>query len=848
MKYISYIIIVIFSIGAVTLFNSNLEIATISELNEPSPFGREEWRAMMRNHDASPSKRKEAEIILTKRLKKQKNYKDAGIGDWEELARGDEGGRIRTIATHPTDPAILYVGGASGGVWKSTDGGASWSPKSDRLASLSISKILVHPTNPDTLYASTGEAIGSVAAGSPGAGIFRSLNGGNTWHLLPALESEDINSFTWVSQMAFDRLDPSKFYFTVKGQGSFPTFGSTKIYLSEDNGASIGLMHTFTSSVGTVGNILVNPSDNNHILVAHTEGLAISWDKGITWSELTSGNSSGWLSSTNRVEIAMSASSANIVYAVFPGNGGDNGTLLFSSNKGVSWSIQQDNLNFFNVLGDDTRNQGDYDNVIWVSPLDVNELIIGGPELYRSSNAGFSFDTISQWTLNDIGQSPHADHHVIIEATDFSATNRKVYFGNDGGIAAANDYKVVTTNSGWDLLNNNSLGITQYYASDIWDGNIIAGSQDNGILSSTDDGVTMEVEGTGDGGYCGISHQNKFLAYASTQLGVFYVSNPQYPATIRLKTTPFLRLDSLEKPLIPPFFCPLKVYPNDGTKVLIGGNKLWNVKTEAVTHDTISTEDVSPPGLLGTITAIDISTLSSGNQRIVIGTSGGEIWETKNDTWNNWNQLFDINTTVTSIDIANYNQDKIIISAGGYIDNNIHISTDGGSTWTEKSNGIPALQVSKVLWHPNFSNFIYAGTDLGVFSTDDGGNNWNVTPHIKSTSDGPVFTEVTDLHFSKAIGTGFRYLYATTYGRGIWKTEDRIRNGVYFDEDATVTNDQGTQTNPFLLFGSGEDVQAHGQTWHVDGGTYTVPTKVVIDKRIGKVKKTGTGSIIIGEN
>ena len=137
----------------------------------------------MRNYDASPEKILAARETIRSQFSKERdaNNKDGGLNQWEVLASNSGAGRTRAIAVHPTDPDILYVGGANGGVWKTNNGGTTWRALDDFLPSLAVTSIIIHPTNPDTIYIATGESIvaGTDAQSTPGAGIFQSVNGGN---------------------------------------------------------------------------------------------------------------------------------------------------------------------------------------------------------------------------------------------------------------------------------------------------------------------------------------------------------------------------------------------------------------------------------------------------------------------------------------------------------------------------------------------------------------------------------------------------------------------------------------------------------------------------------------------
>ena len=553
----------------------------------PSPNGRAEWRAMMRNQDASPEKVLAARESIRAQFSKEKdlNYKDAGLNKWESLASNSGAGRTRTIAVHPTDPDILYLGAASGGIWKTTDRGTTWTELDDFLPSLSVTSIIVHPTNSDTLYAATGESIlaGTQAQSSPGAGIFRSINGGNTWKLAKAIDPLDLSQFYWVNKIAFDPADPSSFYATSNGTSQAFPHNSNRLFRFDDNGETKVELSGFSSEsiASSVTNVVVNPGDPNHILVCTSSGLVQSYDKGSTWALTTASNNTGWLDFSNRVEVAISIDDPNKVYALCQGNGSDDGRLLLSTDKGATWIVRFDDLN---IMG----NQGWYNNVIWADPLDADQLIFGGIDLYRSFDSGFSFFQISDWAENDTGLSPHADHHVIVAGSDYSPSNKRIYFGNDGGIASiANlvDFGFVT----WELLNNEQLGITQYYESDIYDGTIIAGSQDNGSWVSQDDGTSFYKTKGGDGGGCAVSHQDPNLIFTSVQFGKIQVSNVAF-ATLFDSIVGFDITDiKNSEPLdTAPFIVQMESFPNEGNRVMIGSYSLWEFEVDPVSYDSVA--------------------------------------------------------------------------------------------------------------------------------------------------------------------------------------------------------------------------------------------------------------------
>lgn len=818
------------------------------------PNGREEWRSFRRSNNVSADKVRASKKALEAKIKKEGNLKDAGLQRWEELGPNDEGGRVRALAVHPTDPDIIYTAGVSGGIYKSTDQGANWTALTNFLPSPSVTCIIIHPTMPDTLYASTGESFtggdGRVANGTPGDGIFRSFNGGNTWELLPSIDDNNIDRFYWTNKIAFDIDDPSKFYAVSNGNAkSTPIGGCAELHLFSDYGNSVAEVTNFPCLSSRLTTIVINPNDGDNICVGTTTGLVVSQNKGATWTTMNTAVT-GWPSVTGRVEVGFTDDNSNVIYALCEG-AALNGQLLRSSNKGTSWTSINSALTIFQPNA--TANNGWYHNTIWVSPSDDQDIIVGGVNLWRSTNGGTSFTQISNQSFNNDGLSAHADHHIIVPASDYSNSNRKLYFGNDGGVASTDDWQTVTTNTGWDLLNEN-LGITQYYDSDIFGNNpnnLIGGSQDNGTIASDDSGDTWEVVFGGDGGFCAISKQDPSLRYASTQNGNFKVSCPLAPFNGDFIS--YFEITDFETN--PQFIQPMEIFPNDGEQILVGGAQLYHLTFNATTcAPTMVLQNPQTPPVGGgkQITAIEIR--ENGNQ-VYVGTEDGEIFKgnTTTATWT-WNSVYvDPGArTVVDIAISPVNANKVAACFGGYSADNVVITNNGGTSWQTKTNGLPIIHINDLVWHPVASNWLYAGTDLGVMATEDNGNNWNTSPNWFGVADGPGFVEVTKLQFTRENTLGGHKLVATTFGRGFWKSESFVRKNIYLDENTTSVVNNGFQASPYQVIESAEDIQAHGQCWHFDGGTYPVDNsggkKIVITKRLGKINKTGTGSIIIGEN
>ena len=851
------------------------------ETIDQSPFGRDGWRAMMRNGGVTKQQYAKAikQVELDVAKERKRNFKDAGLAEWEDLGPGKFGGRVRALAFNPDNADIVWTGGVSGGLWKSTNGGNSWTPKALGQANFSITDILIHPNHPDTMYVSTGEGIihqGANAvsddnggSSTPGNGIFRSYDGGNNWERVAAITDANEEEFFFVNVLEFDPLNPTIFYAGTTAKepnGTNTAFGCAtndvgKAYRFSQNGDIVAEILN-TSCLGGVTSIEVR-DNGNHIFFGQQEGLS-RWSFDGTVDELNGVGS--FPNVTGRVVIRQHPNINTTFYALCEGDNSNFGMLYVTINTGLSWTNL--NLTVEPFKASDTNNQGWYDMALWIDPLDDNRIIIGGIEIWESEDLGATFTKISDKDEFINGNSAHADCHTIVETSDYSASKRTVYFGTDGGVIRSANILNVAPTTTWQQRNGNSLNIAQFYSFDVLgDGtftNIMGGAQDNGTLLFDEIIGTTEWErtGGGDGGFCRFGTDRKTLYY-SRQNGRFFRKNhpdstewpiallngvPVAPGTTDI-SQPLAVCPGLYSPIITNdsanFITVMEVIPTDRDQIFIGAQRLWHSEDGGC-----SWSDVSPTPLVSGRNILSIGTNNQGT-KIGIGYDNGDVW--LGDiaggiiTWEpsrSYNAFF----PVTSIAINSMNSDKIMISIGGYRDANIRYTNDGGVTWIfDRSDGVPELHVNKLLWHYSESSWIYAATDLGIYASEDNGANWEITPQL-SLNSGPVFNEFTDLRWGATGNSGGRSLYAASYGRGIWKTDQDVLTDYYFDQDDLTSDEFGNSEQPFITVQKGEDIQAHGQTWHIDGGTYTTSGSVIIDKRIGEIQKTGIGSVIIGNN
>lgn len=697
--------------------------------------------------------------------KREGQIQEAGIArdSWTWLGPGNIGGRIRSIAIQPGNANNMFVGSVSGGIWRTSNAGASWFPVNDFMANLAVTTIVINPADNNIMFAGTGEGFGNADA-IQGAGIFRSGDQGATWTQLAATNNA---SFNFVNRVAISPNGATLLAAT-----------NTGVWRSTDGGTNWTLT-TFAAAL----DVDFHPTDNTRAIVGELGASRFSSSGGAAWAAATFtpaiGNA-GTLANNGRVELAYAPSNGLIVYASVNLTTGvapniSNGEVYRSTDGGGNYAR-------VNVSNNLLLGQGWYDNAIWVNPQDPNFVIVGGVTLTRSVDGGTTFVAIG-----DVGANlPHADHHFIVSHPGFNnSTNRTAFFGNDGGIHRMADVSVASPATvGWTELNNN-LGITQFYgaAGNQSSGVIVGGTQDNGTLRFTGGTENWTSTQGSDGGYVAADQTNANYFYGEIQnLGVFRSSDGG-------QTSVFI-VSGITDRNCPAscqtnFIAPLVIDPSEPTRLLAGGWSLWrtNDARGAAVWNTIKNPSANSP-----ISAITVSPTNS--DFIVVGHNNGDIYLTFNGTattpgWAKIDTAGLSNNFVTRLVIDNSRSPNWIYATfGSFSGDNVYRSTDLGATWTDitgiGSTGLPNVPVRSLVIHPHNRNLLYVGTEVGIFTSEDAGATWDL-PH-----GGPANVSVDELFWMGGD------LIAATHGRGMY----RASGGFYVDCNYTGVQ-IGTFDNPF---------------------------------------------------
>lgn len=651
--------------------------------------------------------------------------------NWTWLGPGNIGGRIRSIAIDPTDANKIWAGSVGGGLWKTTNAGAWWTPVSGFLANLTVSSIVINPVTPTVMYAGTGEGFYN-ADGIRGAGILKSMDGGVTWFRLNATNTAD---FLYVNRLAI----------SANGAGLLAAT-RTGLFRSTNGGSSWTKVIT-----GEMLDVDFAPGINTSAVAGGRNGQAWrSTNGGQTWTAATGLPTQPGFG--GRVELAYAPSNVLVVYASVDNSNystGSYGSALYRSlDGGRTYTLRNNSVNYLS-------SQGWYGNALWVAPDNPAVVIVGGLDLWRSANGGTTFTQISEWW--SAPTSAHADHHVIVAAPGYGSANRTVYFGNDGGVYRVNNVLTVSKTKDWHELNNN-LGVTQFYgvAVNPTTKSVTGGTQDNGTLQYTVAGGRQAWAASfgGDGGYSAADPTDPNYFYGE------YVYLQIHRSTDGGVSSDYIYNGISDADSCANFIAPFILDPNNSNRLLGGGCRLWRSDNAKATTPTWSS---IKPSTGSEISAIAVA---PGDPDIVwVGHNDGSVYKTTNGTFVSptWTQVSAglPGRYVNRLTISATDHNIVYASLGGYSTPNVWMTTNAGSSWTARSGSggtaLPAAPVYSLVIHPTTPAWIYAGTEVGVFYSEDSGATW----HNPAT--GPILTAIDELVFS---GTD---LYAATHGRGIYK-------------------------------------------------------------------------------
>jgi len=689
-------------------------------------------------------KKLEAEFATTitesDELKKAVNKKGGKYSYWKNRGPHNVGGRTRALAIDRYNENIIFAGGVSGGLWRSTNAGETWRKVTKSRQSPSITSIIQHPTRRNVWYYTSGERSGNSASmGSfyAGTGVYKSTNGGRTWKLLEGSADNDItriSPFDLTNSIAINPTNNDIYVATFNG-----------VHRSQDAGESFE--EVLGGGFDSWTEVITTPSGNVYATVDFfgepNTGFFTSKD-GDEWTDITPTNIAGFFN--GRTVMAYDPSDENIVY-FFSENLLSAATPFLLKYDAAAelpedqWTDLSANLpiNIGGSVGS-LNLQGHYNMFIRIKPDDSNFIVLGGTNLYRSTT-GFTTPAGQESWIG--GYSPdnsvsvyknhHPDQHNFIF---YPSDPNRALSGNDGGVQVTEDITTAFEFDEpveWISLNNGYLTTQPYVFSfdpKAKSETLLAGFQDNGTwyTDSKNGKVGWEEDFGGDGSYNAIADTGS-TRYVSSQFGNIYRFNFDDDANF----ISFARI----RPAImgsPSFINPFILDPNndnimympDGNRIL-RNNNLDEVPGGTFAFATKNWVALPQTAAPNTITALDVSRYPQAS-RLYYATSGGEIYRMDNANLDN-QLVVDISTGkgmppgyVSNITINPSNSDMAMVVFSNYGIPSLFITEDAGETWEDISGNLEENadgtgNGSSVRWASFFGNgqSYFVGTSTGLY-------------------------------------------------------------------------------------------------------------------------------------
>jgi photosystem II stability/assembly factor-like uncharacterized protein len=634
-------------------------------------------------------------------------------------------GRVDRIAFHPTDPNIIYIGTPNSGVWKTTNGGTSWTALSSYLPSLGVSGLVVDQNNPNNIYVLSGDGDSNTLTGlvekfgymQPCLGLYRSTDGGQNWELADNIYTND-NDF-----YGYDLIQaPNDSLYAATSEGLFK---------SSNYGSSWDRKTT-----NHVTDVKMAPGSNTRVYIASTNGVAYSTDGGTMFdpSILDIPLPSG----TNKIKLAVSDNSASRVYALVGKTdltAGTFGGLYHSYSYGEFFDRVRNTPNILGSNADGSSSNGGsgYSLCIDADPSSYSKIVTGNYRIWNSSNGGVNMSE----TTNGV--------HVDIHDLEYNPLDGKLYCASDGGIYVSTDH-----GSNWTNISSN-IDITQIYHMNMFgSGNdmTIIGTQDNGFLRKNDGSSSYINVLSADGFDTDFDHSDPEKYYVSyntriTNRGANKIAGFISPDTVTWAKN-------------------IACHNSNSDLIIIGGSDMYKTYDGGLSWDTIV-----GPSATWSVTAcpsnsnrfyatggVDYANSASGNA--YVSSDAGSSWTgLKNNTG-----FPDSFTKLTDITADPTNSSRVWMTCGGYeIGKKVYYSGNAGATWTNLSGALPDIPVHAIA--VTTGHDAYIGTELGVYYKADNMTDWmlfsNNLPEVPCT----------DLRIDETDGK----IYVSTFGRGVWSSD-----------------------------------------------------------------------------
>lgn len=723
-------------------------------------------------------------------LLQQSPYKNLS---WRLTGPDNRSGRSTDVAGITGNPNIMYAAYATGGLWKTEDGGESWKPLFDKEATQSIGNIALAPSNPDILYVGTGEA-NIFRASLPGTGMYKSTNAGKSFTHIGLANSGTI------ARIVVHPNNPNKLY--VAASGNEWTYNKDRgVYYSEDGGKTWKNILFESDKSGCI-DLVMDPSDPNTLYASMWNRIRRRWSDpvpeggdqvykttngGKTWKIINKGLPDTKF--TGRIGLAVSHSNPNVVYAFVddhnkkrdpkPGETDSyqrlvqkvviGGSVYRSNDKGESWQKMGEIHDFF------TPFSGTYGWVfgqVRVDPKDENEVYVMGVSMGRSQDGGKTWklfapsDRKSDWI--------HGDNHSMW----FDKENPdRIILGNDGGVSYTNDGGKIWKNT------FSKIPTTQFYnvAYDMAKPfNLFGSVQDEGTFSGNVNNTFGQPRDTtirtwnyapgGEGTRIQVDPTNPNIVFSSQYYGMLMKSDMSKRQRDQSKRIPefavgavdSLRGEWLAGTLMSRFNNKVIYHGLQHLYRSDDGGDTWKMISPDLSYNDKSKMGIYPYLIYHQA----ITTIAEGSNagELFVGTDDGRLWNTMDDgkTWKEITRGLPGNKHVAHIETSMIKEGKLFVALNDRRADNhtpyIFVSENSGTTWRSLAGNLPASPVNVIVEDDRTGNLL-CGTDLGIYISKDGGKKWAAL-----NANMPASVSVQDMF----IHPRDRKLAVATYGRGVY--------------------------------------------------------------------------------
>ncbi len=619
-------------------------------------------------------------------------------------------GRANCVRIDPVNPGIVWAGSASGGLWKSADGGKNWTVNAalEQFQSIGVTDIAINPKNTQEMYIATGDGDYTSAYS---IGILKSSDGGNSWATLNTA-SWSLSPSLIITRILIHPTHPDTVIFAC----------SNAIYRTADGGKS-----WFTPTIangGSFKDLEFHPGNPDIIYASSKQFVFKSIDGGVSWNMLGGGLPTG--GGFGRISLAVTKAAPNMIYALYshaPYNSTDIYGLFRSTDSGTNWTMVANATAL--PLGLMSR----YTTALAVSPGNSNEVWAAGTYASRSLDGGIT------WTSMAAG---YYDYHEI----EYSPFNSNVIFSVcDGGI-----YRC--TNGSTFRFSSFGMEITQFYKIGLSTQSSImfSGAQDMGHFLYHSPGK-WDHSFFGDGMESMIDYSDENYMYKSIQMGNCYRSSNKGISFTNIK--PFAAGSG-------DWVTPFMMHPSDPKIIYAGYAALWKTANRGASWTQVSPDLSSPSSRINSLA------ISDSNPLLMVAAAIDSIYRTADGgtTWTCVNgNLPTAAAAISALAIHPLTPNTMWVTFAGFSSGNkVFKSSDGGATWTNVSGTLPNLPVNCIVYEKNSADALYIGTDIGVFHRDNNMSDWQYV----STGLPNVIVRELEINYQKG------ELVAATHGRGVW--------------------------------------------------------------------------------